>query len=57
MMTTAKAKAMMFEIQIDKPNGSINRNQSSDIAIQITTEMNNRSNQLVSIGKKPGFFC
>lgn len=46
---------MMFEIQIDAPNGSKKRNQKSDIAIQITTEMKNRSNQLVSIGKKPGF--
>lgn len=56
MMNTAKAKEKMFEIQIDSPIGSRKRNHKSERAIQMTTEMNKRSNQLVSIGKNPGFF-
>ncbi len=34
----------------------MNRSQNRASATQITTEMNSRSNQFVSIGRKPGFF-
>ena len=55
MIQTASKTAMAFDIQIDGPRGSMNRNQNSDNATQITTEMNSRSNQFVSIGRKPDF--
>ena len=42
---------MTLLIQIDGPSGSMNLNQNSDSATQITTEMKMRSNQLVSIGR------
>ena len=55
MMTMAKASEMALEIQMESPSGSAKRNHKSDSAIQMTTDMKRRSNQLVSIGKKPGF--
>ena len=51
-MRQASASAMALEIQIVSPAGSMKRNQNSDSATQITTEMKIRSNQLVSIGRK-----
>ena len=47
------ATAIALDIHMDSPIGSMNRNQKSDSATQITTEINRRSNQLVSMGRKP----